>query len=193
MLAEGPPLEHLTRRLADTPQAFLGEPRIGKHGSVDVPALVHDLLALHGLSVDPAELQALQGRNHAAERNAQQLLQIWCWLLADSSFRERFDPDALLQFLRSGAEGLAAQHPASAFVEVDERREELSRMSLRAAGLRPLGESQKVAEDRWLNVSTEERVRLLAASRAAEERARQIREALARKAAEESADKWTRE
>jgi len=43
------------------------------------------------------------------------------------------------------------------------------------------------------SVSSRERVRLAAASRAAEERARQIREALARKAAEESADKWSRE
>jgi hypothetical protein len=33
----------------------------------------------------------------------------------------------------------------------------------------------------------------MAASRAAEERARKIREALAKKAAEEAADKWTRE
>jgi len=66
-------------------------------------------------------------------------------------------------------------------------------MPLASAGLRPAGESRNVAEDRWLAVSSRERTRLAAASRAAEERARQIREALARKAAEESADKWSRE
>jgi len=42
-------------------------------------------------------------------------------------------------------------------------------------------------------LSSTERQRLLDESRDAEKRAREIRQALARKAAEQSADKWTRE
>ena len=49
------------------------------------------------------------------------------------------------------------------------------------------------SQDRLVTLSSSERQRVLRASRAAEERARAIREALARKAAQESADKYTRD
>ena len=58
---------------------------------------------------------------------------------------------------------------------------------------RPQGESVAQATDRLSALSGIERKRLLAASRAAEARARAIREALIRKQAEASADKWSRE
>jgi hypothetical protein len=58
---------------------------------------------------------------------------------------------------------------------------------------RPEGETIAQATDRLSGLSGTERRRLLEASRASEQRARAIREALAKKAAEESADKWTRE
>mgnify|MGYP003580705592 CR=1 FL=1 len=74
-----------------------------------------------------------------------------------------------------------------------ERREELVRTTVARLGLQPDGETAAQAADRLASVSGVERRRLLQASRAAEARARAIREALARKAAEESADKWTRE
>ncbi len=51
MKEEGPPLETLVRRLADCPNDFLAEPRIGPAGVVSVPAVVADLLRdLGGLS-----------------------------------------------------------------------------------------------------------------------------------------------
>jgi len=67
------------------------------------------------------------------------------------------------------------------------------RVSLAAIGCRPAGESEAQAEDRLTSLSAAERRRVVDAARAAELRARQIREALRKKAAEESADKWTRE
>jgi len=78
-------------------------------------------------------------------------------------------------------------------VQDPDRREELARVLLAHLGYRPAGETEAQASDRLSRISGTERQRLLAASRAAEERARAIREALAKKAAEESADKWTRE
>jgi hypothetical protein len=79
------------------------------------------------------------------------------------------------------------------FVTDPERREELARFSLARLGFRPQGETRAQAEDRLSSLSAAERARVLTAARAAEERARAVREALARKAAEESADKYTRE
>lgn len=193
MSEEGPPLEQLTRRLVDTPTPFLAEPRIGGHGSVHVPALVADVLAAHGISADLKLIERFAGMDRTKERNPRTLTQILCWLLMDESLVGKLGPGELLRLLYEEANALAEKTPAKSFIDDDERREELSRMALRAAGLRPAGESHNVAEDRFLAVSSRERARLAAATRAAEERARQIREALARKAAEESADKWSRE
>jgi hypothetical protein len=193
MSQEGPPLEQLTRRLLETPAPFLAEPRIGNHGTVHVTALVADLLAAYGASADIDALKRFGAGDRARERNPRMLTQILCWLLMDPALRGKISASELLRMLFEEANALAEKVAAKDFIDSDERREELSRMALRSAGLRPAGESANVAEDRWLSVSSRERGRLAAASRAAEERARQIREALARKAAEESADKWSRE
>ena len=193
MNREGPPLEQLTRRLMETPAPFLGEPRFGKQGSINVAALVADVLARFGLHADADQLKRFVGRDRGKERNPRMLTQILCWLLTDPALSGKLDVTQLLTLLFDEANALAEKVAAKEFVDNDERREELSRLALRSAGLRPQGESANVAEDRWLTVSTRERTRLASATRAAEERARQIREALARKAAEASADKWSRE
>jgi hypothetical protein len=83
--------------------------------------------------------------------------------------------------------------PVEKFVSDAERREELARFCLARLGFRPFGETKPQAEDRLTSLSAAERARVLQASRKAEARAREVREALARKAAEESADKYTRE
>jgi hypothetical protein len=67
------------------------------------------------------------------------------------------------------------------------------RVALARVGLRPAGETIAQAQDRLMTLSSAERQRVMRAARAAEERARAIREALARKAAQESADKYTRD
>lgn len=193
MNREGPPLEQLTRRLMETPAPFLGEPRFGKQGNVNVAALVADVLAQFGLHADTDQLKRFVGHDRGKERNPRMLTQILCWLLTDPALSGKLDVTQLLTLLFDEANALAEKVAAKEFVDNDERREELSRLALRSAGLRPQGESANVAEDRWLTVSTRERTRLASATRAAEERARQIREALARKAAEASADKWSRE
>lgn len=194
MQREGPLLETLTRRLAETPPDFLDEPRIGERGSVAVPALVHDLLWMHGAGASREALQRFASSDAHSDRNRLVLVQIGCWLLADDWFlRAGCRGDALLARLDGDLAELAAAAPAAHFVLDPDRREELARVLLAHLGYRPAGETAAQASDRLSRISGTERQRLLAASRAAEERARAIREALAKKAAEESADKWTRE
>jgi hypothetical protein len=191
---EGPLLETLTRRLAETPPDFLDEPRIGERGSVAVPALVHDLLRMHGARAGRDVLLRFASNDARADRNRLALVQIGCWLLADDWFLAAgCSGEALLARLDGDLAELAAATPASRFVQDPDRREELARVLLAHLGYRPAGETEAQASDRLSRISGTERQRLLAASRAAEERARAIREALAKKAAEESADKWTRE
>lgn len=190
----GPVLEALTHRLADTPAEFLAEPRIGETGTVSVPALVHDLMEMLGCRANPDALRSYQGGSLKADRNRLALVMITAWLLADEWFvSQSFDARALHGALGGGTRELAAVTPAHQFVQEPDRREELVRHVLAKLGFRPAGESEKQAIDRMSSVSGEQRKRLLQASRAAEQRAREIRAALAKKAAEESADKWSRE
>ncbi|MVW59769.1 hypothetical protein GPY61_07485 [Massilia sp. NEAU-DD11] len=193
MSVEGPDLESLVRRLAGTPPEFTDEPRIGGSGRVAVAAVVNDLLYLHGARAPHAALAPFEGGSVRADRNRLALVLIIAWLLADDGLRA-LDPGqpALLDALAGVARELAAV-PAHRYVDDAERREELARTVVARLGCHPYGETPEQAGDRLAAVSAAERRRLLDASRAAERRAREIREALVRKAAEESADKWTRE
>jgi hypothetical protein len=190
----GPPIERLTHRLTETPADFLNEPRIASSGRVAVAALVGDLGAMFGGRPSLEELATFVSNSPQHDRNRLALAMIVVWLLADEWFPAAdIEWSTIASFLGKPVEELAASCAAHQFVNDPDRREELARMTLARLGYRPDGETEAQASDRLVAISGAERERLLAASRAAEERAREVREALARKAAEESADKWTRE
>jgi hypothetical protein len=190
----GPALVHLTRRLLDTPIAFLGEPRIGATGEVAIAALANDVLHLHGARASAVHLQRFNGATVKADRNRLALVAITAWLLADAWFVEQaLDHLQVFHALADVPEGLAPVTAAHGFVHDPDRREELARTVLAQLGYRPDGETAMQAADRLHAVSGSARRALIEASRAAERRAREIREALEAKAAQESADKWTRE
>ncbi len=194
MTHEGPQLEQLTRRLTETPVDFLAEPRIGKNGLVQVDAVVADLLRELGGTPQVRELATFAGFDAKKDRNRLATTLLLVWLLGDDWFRSAHTaPQAVLAVLGSAPAELAAQTAARHFVTDPDRREELVRVLLARLDLRPAGESAAQAQDRLTSISATERERFLAAARAAEERARAIRAALAKKAAEESADKYTRE
>lgn len=188
---EGPELERLLQRLANTPADFLSEPKKGRKGWVDVTAVAADLC--RDLGMEPTA-QGLSQLARGATRNSLATSLLLCWLFADDWFRHNgADAQLVLTALGEGARDLAQQTASKKFVEDVERREELARFSLARLGLRPRGESKAQAEDRLTSLSAAERSRVLKAAREAEARSRAVREALARKAAEESADKWSRE
>lgn len=193
--APGPLLETLTRRLAECPAEFLAEPRFGKTGVVHVHAVVSDVLVrLDGAPLTKDEAAFYQRADAKQQRNHFSLTLIACWLLHDEWFRENGKhAQAARAFLLNGLSELAAHTKAAQFITDPDRREELARLGLRALDLRPAGESEAQAQDRLATLNTAERQRILAATRAAEERAAAIREAMAKKAAEDAADKWTRE
>ncbi len=190
---QNPLLEALLQRLIDTPQEFQYEPVIASRGKVHVAALVHDLYCLH-MEIPTIDVLRQFTSSTSQDRNRLQVVAIVVWLLSDAWFVQKkltsFQLDVLL---RDITKELSSQTTALVFIQDAERREELVRLCLSRLGLRPKGESAEQAADRLSRISGVERQRLLAASRQAEERARTIREALVKKAAEESADKWGRE
>jgi hypothetical protein len=190
----GPILEVLTHRLAETPIEFLAEPAIGGSAGVAVAALVNDLLYRQGARAPIEVLRRFDGQSAALDRNRLAVVMITTWLMAHEWFVAAKPAQAdVVALLSDALSELAAATPAHKFVSDPDRREELARIVLARLDYRPADESLAQASDRLSSISGSERRRLLAASRAAEERARDIRAALARKAAEESADKWTRE
>jgi hypothetical protein len=201
MEIEGPPLESLTRRLAECPPEFLDEPYIKvtnkkTKGRVLVSAVVNDLIVeLGGSSLTPAQLEQYStAYDIPRTRNRLKLILIGCWLLHDPWFRQQ---NALAQtaydLLATGLDELADLTTARKFITEPDRREELARLCLKALNFRPAGETEAQAQDRLATLNTAERQRVIKAAREAEERAQQIREAMARKAAEEAADKAGRE
>lgn len=196
MTAPGPQLEVLTRRLAETPTEFLAPPRIGKAGTVHVAAVVNDVAARLGGRLDAVALANLRS-DSGGDAGRLAVAAVLAWLLADDWFVAaqpmRTAPEGVLDLFDATAAELADATKAQQFVADPERREELARVALARLGLHPSGESASQAADRLSAISGMERRRLLVASRAAEVRAEKIRAALARQAAEEAADKWTRE
>jgi len=182
------------RRISETPPDFLDEPRLGEQGTVAVSAVVGDLCRWHGADPGSAALAAFAMGTPKSDRNRLRVSLLLSWVLADGWFRTadlRAAP--LFPLLSQGASELSEHGSVEKLITDPERREELARFCLARLGFRPQGESRAQAEDRLTSLSAAERARVLRASRAAEERARAVREALARKAAEESADKYTRE
>jgi hypothetical protein len=190
----GPDLPRLTRRLAEIPADFLDEPKIGKGGRLVVAALVNDVLRSFGRRASASELRLFEGGNSKLDRNRLQLIAIATWLLAEEWFTTAcISANDILTLLAQQLSEMASATRADKFVTDSERREEFARVILARLNFRPANESKAQAIDRLSSLSSIERLRLLEESRAAEKRAREIREALARKAAQESADKWTRE
>lgn len=195
MQHQGPPLEHLTRRLAETPAEFRAEPRIGAQGVVHVAAVLRDVLDDLGFGFACGRADFGQFLHTTpADRNRLALALLVAWLLADPSFaKTKLPPAGVRELLHATTRDLAQRVAARRFVDDPDRREELVRTVLAGLDLRPAGESLAQAQDRLTVLSTAERERVLRAAQQAEKRARAMREALVRKAAEESADKWTRE
>jgi hypothetical protein len=191
MIQEGPLLDLLLRRLADTPRDFLDPPRVGNTGSVHVAALVFDLSYQCGQPCTATDLQLLSAS--PVDTNWLTLCAIGCWLLHEPGLQPHLSKTAVLAWLDPTLRALASEYPAERYLLDDERREEFARLALRELALRPAGETEAQAQDRLQALSSTERRRILAATRAAEQRAREIREALIRQAAAEAADKYTRE
>lgn len=185
-------VERLVRRLAECPPEMLLEPRMGKAGAVDVPAVVSDLIGEFGVEGGlSADLAMVLSR---ADRNLLRLTLVGAWLCHDPAVREdEWRVPGTLRWLLDGLRPLAALAEAETFVTDADRREELVRSLLAALGETPAGESAAVAADRLRALSTVERAGVLRDTRAQQARARQLRQALAEERARQAAARYSSE
>jgi hypothetical protein len=195
-MTELPPLAEFLRWLNEMPAAFRAVPEGFPGGQTPVHAVVADLYdTLYGQPPADELLQAFRPANAGkAERNRLLWVLAACHLLWHPALRTRALPaDRLRKLLVQDLAALAAVTPAERLTDDEERREELIRRTFAALGLRLPGESAKEAEDRLAQVDSVERQRLLQAAAEKEKRAREVREMMARRAAEEAAAKVSRE
>lgn len=183
----GPQLDPLLHRLAECPEEFLPPPT-----QIEVVALACDHFRAVGRPIPDAQQRRSLA---AAPAAAQSLMSAVLWLLRDEWFLARPElAGASLKFLNSDLLGqLANLVPARTVVRDADRREELVRLCLRELGLKPAGESDAQAADRLTTLDSVERNRVILKTRSAEARARQVREAMARKRAEEAAARYSPE
>lgn len=198
MIEEGPVLEHLTHRLAETPQEFLLPPKAeGSSGSIDVVAVVCDLLRDLKSPIPAGDfINKITGSPPASapKLNRMRLILLASWLLADSWFQGKPAVAAALpKVLTEGFDELASLVKADSFVTSPERREEFCRLCLALLSYRPAGESEERALDQLAALSSTERSKVVEEARKAHKRAEQIRQAMMKKAAEEAAAKASRE
>ena len=190
----GPPIESLTRRLAETPDDFLASPvRKGERKPINVPAVVSDLLRDIG-GRPLTETHAKELKRNETERQLTTIL-ITTWLLHDDWFlgREELAEPIRTMILRGDLAQITDLVEPRLFVTDADRREELARLCLDKIGLRPAGESATVARDRMTTLSSVERERVLTETREAQKRIQKIQEAMKRKKAQEAAPAWGRE
>ena len=110
------------------------------------------------------------------------------WFVSKKSFGR-----SAWEFLNGSLDEVAAAVEPSKFVSDPDRREELVRLTLKALDLRPAGESEAQAADRLTTLDSIARQRLIRDSRKAQERIREVQEAMKTKAAEEAAASYGRD
>lgn len=197
---EGPSLAALVHRLAECPGEFLMAPHVEHpagsfQGTVHVDAVAVDVMVFMGGALPAvADTKALRRGRGTAPANHLRVALVACWLLADRWFAGRRScAESMLDLLVTRLAPLADVVPAADFVSDPDRREELVRVCLAALGLRPALEGVAEAADRLTALDSVERVKLVRETKRAEERARAIREAMAKKEAEEAAARYGRE
>ncbi len=199
-MEHGPDLYYLLQRLQNCPIEFLRPPVLlslpkNYSGEIQTGAVVSDLLFALGSNEDPRKIfESMQIKYSAENVNYLQLILVVSYLLNDTWFisAQKYATQAK-ELLSNKLKNLSVVVEAKQFVLDSERREELVRFCLKELNLKPKGESEIHAMDRLTTINSIERQKLIEESKAAQKRAQELREAIARQEAEEAASKWNRE
>jgi hypothetical protein len=184
----------LVNRLANCPADFLAPPRVGEHGTVAVAAVVGDVVRRAGGELPEEWIARLDtGHADAAAVNWLRGCLVGCWLITDPALAGEVSAEEILHFFDADLARITDLVRADLLVHDSDRREELARSLLRSVDLVPGGESADAAADRLATLDSVNRLRVEGEARAAVQRAEEVREALARKAAEEAAAQASRE
>lgn len=183
-------ISELIHHIKRCPSDFLKAPMFKNQGEVYSEALVNDafrLVSADFASPCPVKIQA--EKRTPAELS---LMQICCWVVSHPVFAT-VPSDWFRDFFAEGLKEVAGLVKTEQWIQDEERAEELARMLLQACKIVPAGESVQEAEDRFASVNSVNRMKVIEESRAAAQRAREIRRKMAEKKAREAANVYARE
>jgi hypothetical protein len=196
MKHEGPLLEAMTHRLSECPEDFLAICDQA-NASRFVVALMEDFFRRYG-HANPIPVgmpfidEWMQSDRVANNPRHLGILCLAIWLYYDPWFsgREEFARPICHVLQGESLREFARLVKARSLLGVPDRREELVRICLNGLELRPQAESIPQATDRLMSLSSVERDRILKETAAAEKRAREVREAMAKTKARESVSRY---
>ncbi len=185
-----PNVSEMIHHIKQCPAEFLGQPDRNGRSGISTEALVNDTVrTLTADDTAPRPIDITAAKRSLAELSLQQ---ICCWALSHPFFRQ-IDDGWLRQFFCRGLSEVAPLVKPEQWVKDEERAEELARIIFAACGHCPGGESEAEAADRFDSVNTIKRLKVIEETKAAMERAQEIRRQMAEKAAREAANVYSRE
>jgi hypothetical protein len=198
----GPPLQELIDHLILIPGEFTGKVDKSEDtaAKISIPAIVNDLLLdLGGVPLSDEETPAKflsKKENKPETYNYLKLISILCYIYEYRFFIDnKSGSEKIKAFLLSQRliDLSGAVKSSDEFITDPERREEICRAALDAAGYYPEGENEQNARDRLSTLDSVERKIILTRTAEAQKKARELKEAMMRKEAEEAASKMSRE
>jgi len=200
-MTEGPSLHEIMHHVSSIPSVFFISPMDSIYGGsnrmeINIPAIISDLIFDMGGDIpSPQSLSFFLKHPKNTNLNFLRITAICCYIFTyDWFILNGISTSKVLLFLRDNKLiDLAEIVDYNEFIQDMERREEIVRFCLDGIDLFPKGENKIIAKDRLTTLDSIERKRIIEKSRKAQERSRQLREAMARKRAQEAASKMTRE
>lgn len=189
----GPSVTALTHRLLSIPGDFIVYQE--NTGILDISPVVSDLLLSLGQpALSQQESEHFKAAGQTAEAKGLRILLCVCYLLDDPWFHGQSWGGEIRECLsHEWFRELAKIQAPGVFIQDSLRREELVRIVLNLLEIQPREETAEHSQDRLRTLDSLEEKSILQQSQAARKRVQEIREALARKAAEEAASKMSRE
>jgi len=197
MNISGPSLDSLVHRLGECPPEFLELTMEETRGAEILIAILGDTFLEYGdhnpwHPEDPFLDRLRRKSTDVSAGRHRGLLGVVAWLLFYEWFREHASiAKGAWEWIKGEAVvELSRLVRPELFTSDMDRREELVRVLLASIDVRPADETIEQAFDRKTTLDSVERSKVMQATIAAEKRAREIREAMARKAALESASRY---
>lgn len=198
MTPDVPSIEYFNHRLAECPPEFWQSQIVSLE--IFTKAVLYDLVEALTRGAPPNLKDLESWLSFPADLSASEieytlkLYLIVAWLLADPFFLEiGLSQREVGMLLKERITPLATVLIPLQCIEENDRREELSRLTLTHLGYLPQGESAKFAADRLASLDSIERQELLLHTRRKAQHAEKVRKKLEAEEARRAAARWNRE
>lgn len=185
-------LEYYLNLISKSPKEILDEKIFEKPFELDLNALVKDLYFEFEFKLEDWNSEKFDF-DPKKENNYCRIVLLICFFLSDKSFKNLNLHFTKIKSLILSFKKISDLIPIKNFLYDMERKEEFIRLNLNSLGLILKNETIAKFQDRLKSIDSIERQNMFEESKKLRERARLLKEEMARKEAEEAASKMNRE